>query len=99
MFKFSPAISFFVNCETQEEIDALWAKLSLGGETQQRGWLQDKFGCRGRSRPDSGLAANANSSLTRDLRTHQFALRTRRRSRSTISPSRRRSGRPRGDNA
>jgi predicted 3-demethylubiquinone-9 3-methyltransferase (glyoxalase superfamily) len=44
VFKFSPAISFFVNCETQEEVDDLWKKLSEGGETQQCGWLKDKFG-------------------------------------------------------
>ena len=44
MFTFSPAISFFVNCETQEEVDELWEKLSAGGEKQQCGWLKDKFG-------------------------------------------------------
>jgi predicted 3-demethylubiquinone-9 3-methyltransferase (glyoxalase superfamily) len=44
MFAFSPAISFFVKCETQEEVDDLWSKLSAGGRTQQCGWLQDKFG-------------------------------------------------------
>jgi predicted 3-demethylubiquinone-9 3-methyltransferase (glyoxalase superfamily) len=44
MFRFSPAISFYVNCETQQEVDDLWAKLSAGGETQQCGWLKDKFG-------------------------------------------------------
>jgi predicted 3-demethylubiquinone-9 3-methyltransferase (glyoxalase superfamily) len=44
MFKFSPAISFFVSCETQEEIDYFWNKLSTGGETQKCGWLKDKFG-------------------------------------------------------
>ena len=43
-FSFTPAISFFVKCETQEEVDDLWAKLSAGGKTQQCGWLQDKFG-------------------------------------------------------
>jgi predicted 3-demethylubiquinone-9 3-methyltransferase (glyoxalase superfamily) len=43
-FSFTPAISFFVNCETQPEVDALWEKLSAGGQTQQCGWLQDKFG-------------------------------------------------------
>jgi predicted 3-demethylubiquinone-9 3-methyltransferase (glyoxalase superfamily) len=43
-FAFSPAISFVVNCEAQEEIDALWEKLSEGGETQRCGWLQDKYG-------------------------------------------------------
>ena len=44
MFSFSPAISFFVNCETQDEVDELWAKLSDGGQPQQCGWLKDKFG-------------------------------------------------------
>ena len=44
MFKFTPAISFFVNCESQEEIDYFWNRLSEGGQTQQCGWLQDKFG-------------------------------------------------------
>ena len=43
-FKFSPAISFFVKCKAQEEVDELWAKLSAGGQTQQCGWLKDKFG-------------------------------------------------------
>ena len=43
-FTFSPAISFFVNCETQAEVDDLWEKLSEGGETEQCGWLRDKFG-------------------------------------------------------
>ena len=44
MFTFTPAISFFVNCETQEEIDELWEKLSAGGEKQRCGWLKDKYG-------------------------------------------------------
>jgi predicted 3-demethylubiquinone-9 3-methyltransferase (glyoxalase superfamily) len=43
-FKFSEAISFVVNCETQEEVDELWDKLAEGGRTQQCGWLKDKFG-------------------------------------------------------
>ncbi len=43
-FTFSPAISFFVNCDTQREVDELWDKLSEGGEKQQCGWLKDKFG-------------------------------------------------------
>ncbi len=43
-FTFSPAISFIVNCETQEEIDALWDKLCEGGEPVECGWLKDKFG-------------------------------------------------------
>jgi predicted 3-demethylubiquinone-9 3-methyltransferase (glyoxalase superfamily) len=44
IFKFSPAISFLVNCETQEEVDELWEKLSEGGEKEQCGWLKDKYG-------------------------------------------------------
>lgn len=43
-FTFSPAISFVVNCETQEEIDELWENLSAGGEQIQCGWLKDKYG-------------------------------------------------------
>jgi predicted 3-demethylubiquinone-9 3-methyltransferase (glyoxalase superfamily) len=43
-FKFTEAISFLVRCETQEEVDRLWDKLSEGGQTQQCGWLKDKFG-------------------------------------------------------
>ena len=44
VFQFSPAISFMVNCETQQEVDRLWEKLSEGGEESQCGWLKDKFG-------------------------------------------------------
>lgn len=44
MFTFSPAISLFVNCNTQDEVDELWDKLSDGGEIQQCGWLKDKYG-------------------------------------------------------
>jgi predicted 3-demethylubiquinone-9 3-methyltransferase (glyoxalase superfamily) len=43
-FTFTPAISFFVNCETQEEVDELWERLSEGGEKNRCGWLRDKFG-------------------------------------------------------
>lgn len=43
-FTFSPAISFFIKCATQDEIDTLWDKLAEGGETLQCGWLRDKFG-------------------------------------------------------
>lgn len=44
MFKFTEAISFLINCETQAEVDDLWEKLSAGGEPGQCGWLKDKFG-------------------------------------------------------
>ena len=43
MFKFTEAISFVVNCETQEEVDYYWRKLSTGGKEVQCGWLKDKF--------------------------------------------------------
>ena len=43
-FTFTPAISFFVNCETQAEVDELWDKLSEGGKKERCGWLKDKFG-------------------------------------------------------
>jgi len=43
-YKFTPAISFLVSCETQAEVDELWGKLLAGGEAIQCGWLKDKFG-------------------------------------------------------
>jgi len=43
-FKFSEAISFFVNCEGQEEVDYLWKKLTAVPEAEQCGWLKDKYG-------------------------------------------------------
>lgn len=43
-FKFTPAISFTIECETQEEVDYYWDKLSEGGEMQACGWLRDKYG-------------------------------------------------------
>ena len=44
MYQFTPAISFFVSCGTQQEIDNYWDRLSEGGAVQQCGWLTDKFG-------------------------------------------------------
>jgi predicted 3-demethylubiquinone-9 3-methyltransferase (glyoxalase superfamily) len=43
-FKFNEAISFILNCETQEKVDELWEKLSEGGEKGSCGWLKDKYG-------------------------------------------------------
>jgi len=43
-FSFTPAISLFVDCKTQEEVDELWDKLSEGGQPQPCGWVTDKFG-------------------------------------------------------
>jgi len=44
LFTFTEAISLFVNCETQAEVDELWGKLTEGGEESRCGWLKDKFG-------------------------------------------------------
>jgi predicted 3-demethylubiquinone-9 3-methyltransferase (glyoxalase superfamily) len=44
VFKFTEAISLSVNCQTQEEVDELWEKLSAGGEKGKCGWLKDKYG-------------------------------------------------------
>lgn len=43
-YKFTEAISLFVSCETQQEVDELWGKLVAGGEEQPCGWLKDKYG-------------------------------------------------------
>lgn len=43
-FTFSPAVSFVIDCKTQEEVDYYWERLSEGGEEQMCGWLKDKFG-------------------------------------------------------
>jgi len=43
-FSFAEGISMFVDCETQEEVDDLWERLSQGGEIQQCGWLKDRYG-------------------------------------------------------
>ena len=44
LFKFTEAVSFTIPCDTQEEIDYYWEKLTAGGEESQCGWLKDKFG-------------------------------------------------------
>jgi predicted 3-demethylubiquinone-9 3-methyltransferase (glyoxalase superfamily) len=44
LFTFTEAISFFVNCETQQEVDYFWEKLTEGGQPSRCGWLKDKFG-------------------------------------------------------
>jgi predicted 3-demethylubiquinone-9 3-methyltransferase (glyoxalase superfamily) len=44
MFKFTEAVSFVVRCDSQQEVDDYWAKLSAGGSESQCGWLKDKFG-------------------------------------------------------
>jgi len=44
LFKFTEAISLLVNCESQQEVDELWEKLSAGGQKSRCGWLKDKYG-------------------------------------------------------
>jgi predicted 3-demethylubiquinone-9 3-methyltransferase (glyoxalase superfamily) len=44
IYNFTPAISFFVDCKTQQEVDDLWNRLSEGGEKSRCGWLSDKYG-------------------------------------------------------
>lgn len=53
VFKFSPATSFFIHCETQEEVDHYWDKLLEGGKPSQCGWLDDKFGVTWQVVPDA----------------------------------------------
>ena len=52
-FTFNEAISMCVDCQSQDEVDELWEKLSAGGRAIQCGWLKDKLACRGRSSPRS----------------------------------------------
>jgi len=53
VFTFSQAISFVVRCQTQEEVDAYWSKLSEGGQQQQCAWLKDKYGISWQIVPDA----------------------------------------------
>lgn len=52
LFRFNEAVSIIVNCETQEEIDYYWSKLTEGGEESQCGWLKDKYGVSWQIAPD-----------------------------------------------
>jgi predicted 3-demethylubiquinone-9 3-methyltransferase (glyoxalase superfamily) len=51
-FTFTPAISMFIHCKTQQEVDYYWEKLSNGGQTDQCGWLRDKYGLSWQVVPD-----------------------------------------------
>ena len=81
MFKFTEAISFVVNCETQEEVDFYWSRLSAGGEESRCGWLKNKFrfvlasrsprlnrsaGGQGRGKGEAGHARDAPDGQDRD---------------------------------
>jgi predicted 3-demethylubiquinone-9 3-methyltransferase (glyoxalase superfamily) len=65
-FKFTEAVSLFVNCETQEEVDRFWDKLSESGQIQQCGWLKDKVGPR-----PSEVAASRGSHAADDQDRHR----------------------------
>jgi len=58
-FSFTPAVSFYVSCETQAEVDRLWAALTDGGKESQCGWLEDRYGLSWQIVPD-GLTALIN---------------------------------------
>ncbi|MBX3013710.1 MAG: VOC family protein [Caldilineaceae bacterium] len=53
MFSFTPALSLFVKCETQAEVDYYWAKLTEGGAEEPCGWLKDKYGLSWQIIPDA----------------------------------------------
>jgi predicted 3-demethylubiquinone-9 3-methyltransferase (glyoxalase superfamily) len=67
-YTFSPAISLVAYCESQQELDDLWEKLSAGGEEVQCGWLQDKFGVSWQIVPKVLMAmwSGADAAATRD---------------------------------
>jgi predicted 3-demethylubiquinone-9 3-methyltransferase (glyoxalase superfamily) len=73
-FRFSPAISFFVKCETQQEVDELWEKLSAGGEKQQCGWLKDKYGVSWQIIPNALGAMLSNKDAARSARVMKAML-------------------------
>ena len=81
LFKFSEAISMMVACDTQDEIDAFWEKLSAGGEKGRCGWLKDKFGVSWQVVPSmlselmgGGDAARANRVMTALMRMNKLDI-------------------------
>ena len=74
-FKFTEAISLFVNCETQEEVDDLWEKLTAGGGApSQCGWLKDKFGLSWQIVPSGLLKMLADKDADRSRRVMEAML-------------------------
>lgn len=74
-FKFDEAVSFVVNCETQEEIDFFWEKLTAdGGQESQCGWVKDKFGLSWQITPTIMLELYDGSDRERDNRVMQAML-------------------------
>lgn len=64
-FSFAQGISLFVDCETQEEVDELWERLSEGGEKQPCGWLKDKFGVSWQIIPRAPSASSSTTTTPR----------------------------------
>jgi len=89
-FKFNEAISFFVSCDTQEQVDALWERLTGdGGEESQCGWLKDKFGLSWQVVPSElpqlmtgGDGASLDRMMTAIMSMKKFDLETLRRARA-----------------
>ena len=74
LFHFTEAISLFVNCGTQQEVDDLWEKLSTGGEKGRCGWLKDKFGLSWQIIPSGLMAALGNRDPEKAKRAMQAML-------------------------
>lgn len=74
IYKFTPAVSFVVHCETQDEIDRYWEKLSAGGTPNVCGWLQDRFGLSWQIVPNALLRMIEDSDKARANRAIQAML-------------------------
>ena len=74
LFHFTEAISMFVNCETQQEVDELWDKLSAGGEKGRCGWLKDKYGLSWQIIPSGLMDALSNKDPEKASRAMQAML-------------------------
>jgi predicted 3-demethylubiquinone-9 3-methyltransferase (glyoxalase superfamily) len=74
LFHFTEAISLFVNCETQQEVDELWEKLSAGGQKGRCGWLKDKFGLSWQIIPSGLMTALGNKDPEKAKRAMQAML-------------------------
>jgi len=74
LFQFSEAISLVVRCESQEEVDAFWERLSAGGKTGKCGWLKDKFGLSWQVVPNALIELVGNEDAEKSARTMQAIM-------------------------
>jgi predicted 3-demethylubiquinone-9 3-methyltransferase (glyoxalase superfamily) len=74
LFHFTEAISLFVNCESQQEVDELWEKLSAGGQKGRCGWLKDRFGLSWQIIPSGLMSALSNKDPEKAKRAMQAML-------------------------